>query len=63
MYYGYPDKESLREAVVRKAKNILGEDTKICTDVFNCKELLDYSDLNLLVDRIVLDTQYWNGDY
>lgn len=63
MYYGYPDVESLRIAVVQQVRNELGNHVKVCTDAFTSEDFAKYSDIDMLIDRVVLDTEYWNGTW
>lgn len=62
MYFGYNNKEDLKDAVLAAAqKNLLN--IRVCMDVFRNAEWSTYSSVNDLVCRVIDDSVYWGGDF
>jgi hypothetical protein len=61
MYFGYNNKEDLKDAVVVAAGKLC--DCRICLDVFKDTKWTKFECFNDLVCYVVADSQYWNGDY
>ncbi len=60
MYFGYPDLETFRIAAIKEAQKKLNGEA-VCLD--NLKSYAEYMTFEDCVNSLVMDSEYWGGDF